>query len=147
MWAGEAPTTDGIHTVLLLHVVSPFPSFVDSLLAVPDLDPSYISTRLAAKQRMPKSSGRSAYAATATPDMESYVTSGSMSKVARAMSKGHRHTTFLCQSSLPSSFWSTGYRVPPLILKMDQWTVAVQGDGEVKKTALAVQVTSHPHYE
>ncbi|KAJ7320748.1 hypothetical protein DFH08DRAFT_819008 [Mycena albidolilacea] len=59
-----APTADGIHTVLLLHALSPFPSFVDSLLAVPDLDPSYISTRLAAKQQMPKSSGPSAYAAT-----------------------------------------------------------------------------------
>jgi hypothetical protein len=64
VWAGEAPTAEGIHTVLLLHALSLFPSFVDSLLAVPDLDPTYISTRLVAKQQMLKTPGPSAYAAT-----------------------------------------------------------------------------------
>jgi hypothetical protein len=64
VWVGEAPTAQGIHTVLLLHALAPFPMFVDSLLAVPDLDPAYITTRLDAKQQMPKSSSFSANAAT-----------------------------------------------------------------------------------
>jgi hypothetical protein len=62
--AGEAPTAKGIHTVLLLHVLSPFPPFIDSLLAVPELDPAYIMARLGAKQQMPKSSSLTALAAT-----------------------------------------------------------------------------------
>jgi hypothetical protein len=64
VWAGEAPTTEGIHTVLLLLALSPFPAFVDSLLTVPDLDPAYITARLSAKQQMPKSSSLTALAAT-----------------------------------------------------------------------------------
>ncbi|KAJ7301438.1 hypothetical protein DFH08DRAFT_978765 [Mycena albidolilacea] len=66
VWAGEAPTAEVIHTVLLLHVLSPFPAFVDSLLAVPDLDPAYITARLGAKQQMPKSSSLTVLAATST---------------------------------------------------------------------------------
>jgi hypothetical protein len=58
VWAGEATTAEGIHTVLLLHALSPFPMFVDSLLGVPDIDPAYITARLGAKQQMSKSFSR-----------------------------------------------------------------------------------------
>jgi hypothetical protein len=66
VWASEAPTAKGIHTVLLLHALAPFPAFVDSLLAVPDLDPAYITACLGAKQQMPKSSSLTVLAATST---------------------------------------------------------------------------------
>ncbi|KAF7371902.1 Integrase catalytic domain-containing protein [Mycena venus] len=56
VWAGDAPTSDGILTVLL-HALSPFPYFVDSLLAVPNLDAAYITARLTDKQSMPNLHG------------------------------------------------------------------------------------------
>ncbi|KAJ7867477.1 hypothetical protein B0H13DRAFT_2351908 [Mycena leptocephala] len=71
VWAGEAPTADGIHTVLLLHALSPFPAFVDSLLAVPELDAAYITSRLNAKQQMPRSSSSSSPAAFAATNPKS----------------------------------------------------------------------------
>ncbi|KAJ7606505.1 hypothetical protein FB45DRAFT_878438 [Roridomyces roridus] len=56
VFAGGPPTIDGIHTVLLLHALAPYTSFVDSLMVAPDLSPKYIEHRLATKAALPRAS-------------------------------------------------------------------------------------------
>jgi hypothetical protein len=63
VFAGSAPTTNGIHTVVLAHALQAFPALIDSLMGVPTLDAAYINACLCMKQQLPKSgsSGLSAY--------------------------------------------------------------------------------------